>query len=149
MTSFFCIFAPNKNKGGFMISMIVKLLISVGLGFLIGLERERSHKVVGVKTLSLITLGSTIFTLVSVYYIKSDPTRVIAQIVSGVGFIGAGIIFKNDTQISGLTTAATVWCAAAVGVLVGMGLFELAVVSTVLVLIINVVFEYIKKKEKK
>jgi putative Mg2+ transporter-C (MgtC) family protein len=102
-----------------------------------------------VKTISLITLGSTIFTLVSVYYIKSDPTRVIAQIVSGVGFIGAGIIFKNDTQISGLTTAATVWCAAAVGVLVGMGLYELAAVSTVLVLIINIVFEYLKKKEKK
>ena len=128
-----------------MSTMILKLLISVGLGFLIGLEREKSHKAVGIRTMSLITLGSTIFTLISSYYPSGDPTRVIAQIVTGVGFIGAGLIFKNDTQVSGLTTAATVWCAAAVGVLVGIGLFELAIISTLLILVINVLLEIFKK----
>lgn len=127
--------------------MIIKLLIAVGLGFIIGLEREKSNKAVGIKTLSLITLGSSVFAIVSTQYFNADPTRVIAQVVTGVGFIGGGIIFKNDNQISGLTTAATVWCAAAVGVLVGIGMLELAVVATALILIINIVFEFFKKEK--
>jgi len=126
--------------------MILKLIISVGLGSIIGLERKKSNKAVGMRTISLITLGSTIFTIVSSYYLQADPSRVIAQIVTGVGFIGGGIIFKNDMKISGLTTASTVWCAAAVGVLVGIGLYELAVVSTLLILIINVIFEEFKRE---
>jgi putative Mg2+ transporter-C (MgtC) family protein len=127
--------------------MILKLLISVGLGFLIGLEREKSHKAVGIRTMSLITLGSTIFTIVSIYYIKADPTRIIGQIVTGIGFLGAGIIFKHAEQITGLTTAATVWCAAAVGVLVGVSLYEIAIVSTALILIINILFGHFKKEK--
>ena len=74
---------------------IIPLLLSVFLGFLIGLERESKHKSIGIRTVSLITLGSTIYTLISIYYFNSDPTRVIAQIVSGIGFLGAGIIFKS------------------------------------------------------
>lgn len=131
-----------------MTMMIIKLLVSVGLGFLIGLEREKSNKAVGIKTMSLITLGSTIFALVSVYYAQADPSRVIAQVVSGVGFIGAGIIFKQEEHITGLTTAATVWCAASVGVLVGVGMFEIALIATALILIINILFELFKKENK-
>ena len=123
---------------------IIPLLLSVFLGFLIGLERESKHKSIGIKTLSLITLGSTIYTLISIHYFNSDPTRVIAQIVSGIGFLGAGIIFKSGNEIRGLTTAATVWISSSIGVLVGLGLYEISIISTLLILIINTLFKYFK-----
>lgn len=126
---------------------ILPLLLSVFLGFLIGLERESKHKSIGIRTLSLITLGSTIYTLISIYYFNSDPTRVIAQIVSGVGFLGAGIIFKSGSEIKGLTTAATVWTSSGIGVLVGLGLYKIAIISTLLVLIINSLFKYFKYED--
>ena len=121
--------------------------MSVFLGFLIGLERESKHKSIGIKTVSLITLGSTIYSLISIYYFNADPTRVIAQIVSGIGFLGAGIIFKAGNQIKGLTTAATVWTSSGVGVLVGLGLYKLAIISTFLILIINTLFKYFKHED--
>jgi putative Mg2+ transporter-C (MgtC) family protein len=127
--------------------MIWSLLLSVFLGFLIGIERESKHKSVGIRTLSLITLGSTIYTLISIYHFSADPTRVIAQIVSGIGFLGAGIIFKSGNSIIGLTTAATVWTSSAIGVLVGLGLYQLAFVSTILILIINTLFKYFKNED--
>ena len=123
------------------------LLLSVFLGFLIGLEREYKHKSIGIRTLSLITLGSTIYTLISIYYFNSDPTRVIAQIVTGIGFLGAGIIFKSGSEIKGLTTAATVWTSSGIGVLVGLGLYKIAIISTLLVLIINSLFKYFKYED--
>ena len=120
------------------------MILSVFLGLLIGLERQHQHKAVGVRTMALICLGSTLFTCVSIYFSNSDPTRVIAQIVTGIGFLGAGIIFKSGTQIIGLTTAATVWCGAAVGILVGCGLNWEACVATFLVIFINLTFKYLK-----
>ena len=123
---------------------IIPLLLSVFLGFLIGLERESKHKSIGIKTVSLITLGSTIYTLISIYYFNSDPTRVIAQIVSGIGFLGAGIIFKSGNEVKGLTTAATVWTSSGIGVLVGLGLYEISIISTLLILTINTLFKYFK-----
>ena len=127
--------------------MIWSLLLSVFLGFLIGLERESKHSSVGTRTISLIMLGSCIYTLISIHYFNSDPTRVIAQIVSGIGFIGAGIIFKSGINIIGLTTASTVWTSSAIGVLVGLELFQLAVISTLLVLGINILFKYFKHED--
>ena len=123
---------------------IIPLLLSVFLGFLIGLERESKHKSIGIRTLSWITLGSTIYTLISIYYFNSDPTRVIAQIVSGIGFLGAGIIFKSGNEVKGLTTAATVWTSSGIGVLVGLGLYEISIISTLLILTINTLFKYFK-----
>ena len=123
---------------------IIPLLLSVFLGFLIGLERESKHKSIGIRTVSLITLGSTIYTLISIYYFNSDPTRVIAQIVSGIGFLGAGIIFKSGDEVKGLTTAATVWTSSGIGVLVGLGLYEISIISTLLILTINTLFKYFK-----
>lgn len=128
-------------------SNILSLFLSVFLGFLIGLERESKHKSVGIRTLSLITLGSTIYTLISIYYFNSDPTRVIAQIVSGIGFLGAGIIFKSGNNVIGLTTAATVWTSSGIGVLVGLGLYKMAIVSTLLILVINIIFKYFKYED--
>lgn len=129
------------------LSNIIPLLLSVFLGFLIGLERESKHKSIGIRTVSLITLGSTIYSLISIYYFNSDPTRVIAQIVSGIGFLGAGIIFKSGNNIIGLTTAATVWTSSAIGVLVGLGLYQLAFTATFLILIINTLFKYFKNED--
>lgn len=129
------------------LSNIIPLLLSVFLGFLIGLERESKHKSIGIRTVSLITLGSTIYSLISIYYFNADPTRVIAQIVSGIGFLGAGIIFKSGNNIVGLTTAATVWTSSAIGVLVGLGLYQLAFTATFLILIINTLFKYFKNED--
>lgn len=103
----------------------------------IGMEREQSGKAVGYRTVSLITLGSTLFALMSPEIFGGDNARIIAQIVSGMGFLGAGVIFKNGDTISGLTTAATLWVAAAIGCLVAMGLYKIAIVGTVLILVIN------------
>ena len=103
----------------------------------IGMEREQSGKVVGYRTVSLITLGSTLFTLMSPEIFGGDNSRIIAQIVSGMGFLGAGVIFKNGDTITGLTTAATLWVSAAIGCLVGMEMYSIAFIGTVLILVIN------------
>ena len=117
--------------------MILQILFSIILGMLIGLEREQSGKVVGYRTVSLITLGSTLFVLMSPTIFGGDNSRIIAQIVSGMGFLGAGVIFKNGDNITGLTTAATLWAAAAIGCLVGSEMYEAALIGTVFILFIN------------
>lgn len=124
--------------------MILKVIISVALGFILGLEREQHGNAVGVRTVSLITLGSTLFCLMSPVIAGGDNARIIAQIVSGVGFLGAGIIFKNGDSIRGLTTAATMWAAAAIGCLVGTSMYFEALVGTTAILIINMCFKYLK-----
>lgn len=117
--------------------MILQILYSIILGVLIGLERENSGKVVGYRTISLITLGSTLFTLMSPTIFYGDNSRIIAQIVSGMGFLGAGVIFKNGDNITGLTTAATIWIAAAIGCLVGVEMYKEALTGTIFILFIN------------
>ena len=128
--------------------MILKIIISVILGSLIGLERERHGKVVGVRTLSLICLGATLFTLMSPFG-YGDESRVVAQIVSGVGFLGAGIIFKNGDNIYGLTTAATILVSAAIGCLIGMGMFLEASVGCLVIVVINMFFKHFKCETNK
>lgn len=123
--------------------MIAKIILSVALGFLIGFEREYHGKAVGVRTVSLITLGATLFCLMS-SFAYPDSSRVVAQIVSGIGFLGGGIIFKNGDEIKGLTTAATVWAAAAIGCLVGMNMPLEAFFGTVAIVTINIFFQILK-----
>jgi len=117
--------------------MILKIIFSIILGMFIGMEREQSGKVVGYRTVSLITLGSTLFTLMSPEIFGGDNSRIIAQIVSGMGFLGAGVIFKNGDTITGLTTAATLWVSAAIGCLVGMEMYSTAFIGTIFILVIN------------
>lgn len=124
--------------------MIWKIIITIILGLIIGLEREKNHKVIGIRTTSLITLGSTLFSIISIYLSEADPARVIAQIVSGISFICIGIIVKEGNSVKGLTTSATIWCTSAIGVLVGIGLFKEAVFGTIAILIINIIFTYFK-----
>lgn len=124
--------------------LIIKIGLSLLCGYIIGIEREYSGKAVGTRTISLICLGSTLFCLMSPMVFNVDNSRVVAQIVSGIGFIGAGIIFKNGDEVHGLTTAATIWASAAVGSLIGMGMYFEAGVGTLAILFINIAFKKIK-----
>ena len=114
--------------------------IAFGLCVLIGWERQFFHKAAGIRTHALVGLGSSVFTLISVegfiylaeYQVTRDPSRIAAQIVSGIGFLGAGVIFVNRDVVRGLTTAASIWLAAAIGMACGAGLLPLAVFATAL-----------------
>ena len=131
------------------IGVISKIGIAFILGYLIGIEREFHGKVVGTRTITLIAIGTTLYVLMSPTIFGGDNSRVIAQVVSGIGFLGAGIIFKNGDTVKGLTTAATVWCAAAVGGLCGFGMFAEAVLGTVTIMIVNIFFRHrLSKMEK-
>ena len=130
------------------IDILLKIFLSVIFGLIIGYEREHSGKSVGIRTLSLICLGSTLFCIMSPTIFGGDNSRIVAQVVSGIGFLGAGIIFKNGDEVHGLTTAATVWATAAVGALVGVGMYVEAFIGTLAILFINVAFKYFKKNLK-
>lgn len=124
--------------------MILKLVLSVFLGFIIGLERELHGKAIGIKTVSLVTLGATLFTLMSPNI--EDYSRIVAQVVSGISFICAGVLIKSDTHITGLTTSAILWVSAAIGCLVGLNMLLEAFIGTVCILIITWIFPFFKKK---
>jgi putative Mg2+ transporter-C (MgtC) family protein len=115
---------------------LTRLLVSLVLGGLIGLEREIHRSPAGLRTISLVSLGATLFTLASLTFTSpgADITRIAAQIVVGIGFIGGGVIFQLKDTVHGLTTAASMWIAAAIGLMVGIGEFTLATVTTVLVM---------------
>ncbi len=111
-----------------MEDFIIKIILSLVLGGIMGLEREYNEKPAGYATNSIICLGAALFTMLSLYMAElgGDPGRIAAQIVSGVGFLGAGAILREGNKISGLTTAAAVWLVAAVGMAVGFGQYLLA-----------------------
>ena len=105
---------------------ILKIAIAFVLGAALGLEREYRNKPAGFRTLIMITVGATLFTILSYRINSSTPDRIAANIITGIGFIGAGVIFKEGMKVSGMTTAATIWMAAAVGMAVGYGAYYLA-----------------------
>jgi putative Mg2+ transporter-C (MgtC) family protein len=120
----------------------LRLLIAILLGGLIGLERERKGHDAGVGTFALVTLGACVFSLVSdlVFAEASDNTRIASGVVEGIGFLGAGLIIQSRRgDITGLTTAAALWASASVGMLVGYGLYVLAVMTTVAMLIVLII----------
>ena len=130
------------------LTLVTKVALAMLLGYLIGLERELHGKVVGTRTISLIAIGSALYVLMSPSVFNGDNSRIIAQVVSGIGFLGAGIIFKHGDTVKGLTTAATVWCAAAIGCLCGYGMYIEAIVGTVAVMVINLLFKYVRPNKK-
>ncbi len=120
-----------------MMVIAVKMLLAMLLGGMIGIEREFRDKAAGFRTVILICLGATLFTIVSIGFLgKADPARVAAQIVTGVGFLGAGAILRDGGRIVGLTTAALIWMAAAIGMAVGSGHYLLAIAATLMIAII-------------
>lgn len=129
---------------------IQKVLVAAALGAVVGLEREWSGKPAGLRTLVLVSAGAALFTIVSYElagldtFEVSDLTRVASNIVTGIGFIGAGIIFRGKGGVQGLTTAATVWICAAIGMVVGVGNYVLACASTVIVWLVLVGLQYLE-----
>jgi putative Mg2+ transporter-C (MgtC) family protein len=118
------------------IEQLARLAVAAVLGGVIGAEREVSDQPAGLRTHILLTVGACLFTLISAYGFgpNSDPSRLAAQIVTGVGFLGGGAILRHGITIRGLTTAASIWATCALGVAVGVGSYVLAVGATVLVL---------------
>lgn len=119
------------------LDLALRLVMASGIGALIGYERERAAKPAGLRTLLLVCLGSTLFTIVSGYGfgMLSDPSRVAAGVAIGIGFLGAGTIIRGE-HVVGLTTAAAIWAVAAIGLALGVGLYLVAGVTTGIVLFV-------------
>ena len=123
------------------IEIAVRLLLAAVFGAAVGYERRSADKPAGLRTLSLVAMGSALFTIISAFGFESaDQSRVAAQIVTGVGFLGAGTILRSGVTVSGLTTAATIWATAAIGMAVGSGMYIASATGTALILIILYVF---------
>jgi len=107
------------------VDFILRLLTAVGAGFIIGFERQWHHKSAGLRTNTLVATGAALYVLLSINLTaeNGDVTRIIGQVVTGIGFLGAGIIFKEGINVHGLTTAATIWCSAAIGSMAAAGYF--------------------------
>ena len=125
-------------------SEIIKIAVSIICGSILGFEREYRNKTAGFRTIILITLGSTIYTMVSESAMGESDDRIAANIITGVGFIGAGVIFKDNFPITGLTTAAVMWVAAAIGMVAGAGNHSLALLLSLIVLIVLSIFKWIE-----
>ena len=144
----------------FSIEILIRFSAALILGFILGLERELTNKYAGLRTHILVCIGACMFTIISIYGFPTfaegdnvvvnnstgirDTGRVAAQVVSGIGFIGAGAVLRNGSMIIGLTTAATLWISAAIGMTCGVGLYDVAIIGTlasVAVLTIVRVFE--------
>ena len=131
---------------------IPKVIVATICGVIIGIDRELKQKVAGVRTFILICVGCAIFTSISTLMSDGttyDPTRIIGQIITGIGFLGASVVIRNDDKIVGVTTAAFIWCVSAIGVLAGLGAIWTPIILTIGLLIVSLIFEkfeiYIKK----
>lgn len=135
---------------------IIRLIMASILGAIIGVERDIHGRAAGLRTNLLVSLGAALFMLISEYFataygnnadslIRVDPGRIAAQIVTGIGFLGAGTIIKYGFTVKGLTTAACLWLSAGLGMSVGAGLIDLAIVTTIIGLIGLVLFHYFEK----
>lgn len=137
--------------------IILKLILAAFLGLILGIEREFAGKEAGLRTYSLVALGSCLFSLIPLVSVNKfdfvlnggfDIFRIASQIVVGIGFLGAGLIIFRENKIRGLTTAAELWVVAAIGIAVAMGLYKEAIVSTVIVLILVYSTRKFKIEEK-
>ena len=125
---------------------IYQLLLALLIGAIIGTEREYRSKSAGLRTMIMVSLASCLFTMLSLRIGVENPDRLAANILTGLGFLGAGVIFKDDNRISGITTATTIWMVAALGMAVGAGYFFLSLLGTVLVLIVLIFLVYVQDK---
>jgi len=113
---------------------ILRLILAAALGLMVGFEREKAHKPAGLRTHMLVCIGSCLFTIVSLEFI-ADPARIAAGIVAGIGFIGGGAIIAERDRVVGITTAASLWVTAAIGLATGVGNYALAVTAALLSLL--------------
>lgn len=122
----------------------LRILLSFLVGTAIGLEREYSSKAAGLRTMIMICLGSTVFTLISLVVDANSKDRIASAIVTGVGFLGAGVIFKDGLTVKGLTTASTIWISAALGMAIGVGEYFIAFGSSVVVILVLSILERVQ-----
>jgi putative Mg2+ transporter-C (MgtC) family protein len=127
----------------------IRLIMALCLGATIGIERQWRQKSAGLRTNTLVALGSAAYVLLSIHISGDAPGRVASYIISGIGFLGAGVIMKDGLNVQGLNTAATIWCSAAVGSLVGFGLVGEAVVTTTLVVLTHLLLRPLGSKLSK
>lgn len=132
-----------------------RLILSMILGVMVGAERKRKGQIAGVRTFSLISMGSCLAMLLSIYvpqeYLglkNGDPARIAAQVITGVGFIGGGAMIQMKGSVRGLTTAAGIWMTAAIGMAVGVGMYACSIMATMLILLTLVTFGWYEKKRK-
>ncbi len=136
-------------------NFILSLLVAAAAGGAVGLERQFNNKSAGLRTNTLVAIGACIFVLINISLMEmdGDPTRIIGQIITGIGFLGAGVILHRGINVQGLTTAATIWCSAALGCLAGLSMFWETAVCTVLIVLINTSFKitdkWVLRKNKK
>jgi len=126
-------------------SAALNLFVALLLGGLIGVERQWRQRLAGLRTNTLVALGAAIYVVFAGQFTDASPTRVAAQVVTGIGFLGAGVIWKDGVNIGGLNTAATLWCSGAVGLLAGTGHWSLGLVSVALVIGVNLVLHPIDR----
>ena len=136
------------------VSVAVRLLLALLLGGIIGMERGRHGRAAGLRTHILVSVGACMTALIGVYIhqelgIEEQVTRIAAQVISGIGFLGAGtILVKNQSVITGLTTAAGVWCTAAIGISLGYGFYEGAVICTAIAILTATTLSVLERKQK-
>lgn len=128
--------------------MVIKLIVSAVLGGLVGFEREIHRKPAGLRTHSLVCIGATLFTIMSINIVGADPSRIAAGIVMGIGFLGAGMIFKSEDRVRGLTTAAELWVLAAIGLAVGLGFYFAALITTLIIIFILIPLKYMEREAR-
>ena len=141
------IISPDVN----LIGAVTKLVLSLLLGATIGIERRRKGQIAGLRTFALISMGATLAMLISIYIPQEymglkngDPGRIAAQVVSGVGFLGAGAIIQMKGSVRGLTTAAGIWMTACIGLAVGAGMYLISIIATLLIIFVLVNIERIE-----
>lgn len=132
---------------------IVRIVLSLLLGSIVGVERKRKGQMAGLRTFSLISMGACIAMMLSIYVcqetvglLRGDPSRIAAQVISGIGFLGAGTIIQMKGSVRGLTTAAGIWIIATIGMAVGAGLYLIAIVATGLVLVVLTLLEMLEHR---
>lgn len=136
---------------GLQVRDIVAMIISTVLGTVVGWERQMGRKPAGLRTHTLVCLGSTLFVLLAPHAMASfhmtqfDPTRIIHGVVTGVGFLGAGSILRQEGSVHGLTTAASVWMVAAIGTAVGVHAYGIAIAGTVLALVVLEWYRWVER----
>lgn len=128
------------------LDFLIRISVCFILGIIIGLERQYRRKTAGIRTITLVSLGAFLFVSISNLSPAGDVTRIAAQVVSGIGFLGAGVILRDGTNIRGLNTAATLWCSAAIGALTALGLLSEAIVGVAYILMANLFLRFISRK---
>jgi len=130
------------------LEFIIRLLAATAAGAAIGLEREINNKSAGLRTNTLVAIGAAIYMLISLEVLnesEGDASRIVGQIITGIGFLGAGVILHRGPSVHGLTTAATIWCSAALGCLAALAMYWQLIIAALLVLMVNLAFKLTDK----